>query len=412
MVTATTTTRVEAMKETARDQVGAMAAGTHPRCGGAGCPLLRLLATNYGSGGGGHGHGDGDGTLVVRLVWEWLMENSRFYTVWWENDGGQMNFEGQTVMITFGVSLVLLTLTHEMRWWVQRSYVKLLFATRDYLVLRRGYVFVLQDRVTGQRVTLLDYTPQWKYNIRRGYNSKWLVMCDCDKRTMVVVEIPKKSAAAALSKNPSVVVVPLDVACKGRIRWNCQPSCKLTNEDHALLLFMDNESFFEIAVVDLRETSSSKTLVVLSSTIPRNCCNYLVLTKSSGCRALVTQQSSAIRQVTMIEERTGRLQQVQETSKNENWWVSQLNESQFCVFCYEADTYTVWDVNDTSKPVRSQKLNRGFRQPFVEGGLLFQVGESGHEILVTEESSGAHVITFQLLKPIVNFHGWASWLQR
>ncbi|KAH3763530.1 hypothetical protein Pelo_4610 [Pelomyxa schiedti] len=182
-------------------------------------------------------------------------------------------------------------------------------ATQDYLVLNRGHRCVLQDRVTGQRVSLFDYRPlgsNWNSS-----NSKWLVVCDREKREMVVVEIPKKSAASLIKKP---VVVPLDTACKGGRTWeDCRPICGEKNEDHVELLFT-RERFLEYAIVDLRETFSSKKLVVLS------------------------------------------------------------------------------------KPVPPPKLLSQF-DPFVEGGLLFQVRKGGKEILVTEESSGAHIVTFKLFKP-------------
>ncbi|KAH3722629.1 hypothetical protein Pelo_18665 [Pelomyxa schiedti] len=91
-------------------------------------------------------------------------------------------------------------------------------------------------------------------------------------------------------------------------------------------------------------------------------------------------------------------------------WVSKLNESQFCVFVEGKGTYTVWDANDTSKPVRTQRCASEQKggQCFVEGGLLFQVSESRKEIIVTEESSGDHVISFQLFTPLGSFYDW--WL--
>ncbi|KAH3743835.1 hypothetical protein Pelo_14773 [Pelomyxa schiedti] len=143
--------------------------------------------------------------------------------------------------------------------------------------------------------------------------------------------------------------------------------------------------------LDLRGTFSSNTLVVLSSTVPRladlhlsdyacftdGC--YALLTRAGGGHTLV-KRGSYNHRVFVIEEGTGKLQRVQELSYNEtsSCQVSQLNESQFCVFHPKMDTYTVWDVNDTSKPVRS------------------------------EESSGAHVVAFQLFTPLQALFEWSS----
>ncbi|KAH3743837.1 sel1 repeat family protein [Pelomyxa schiedti] len=361
---------------------------------------------------GAANYGGGDlGVLVVRLVWEWLIENSRFYCVKWDN-----NERGQRVVITFGVSLVLLTLTHQMRWWVQRRGEYLVHATQDHLFLQKGPLFILQYRVTGQRALLLNtWEPTWCGTNPRwapkpltyATNSKWLAVCDCNDRVLVLFEAPE----TMIKKS---TVVSLNSACKGIRRWkDCMPDVRLRNEDHCVLLFTDHERFCEIAIVDLRETFSSKTLIVVSSTVPRladlnlsdyacfSLCWYAVLTRVGGGNVLVTRRSSKTSNlIIMVDEGTGKLHQIHQAFESSDWSVSQLNESQFCVFHPNMDTYTVWDVNDTSKPVRSQQCRRVNEVHFVSDGLLFQVTESGHEILVSEEYSGAHVVTFQLFTPL------------
>ncbi|KAH3763017.1 hypothetical protein Pelo_5131 [Pelomyxa schiedti] len=403
LTTPTTTDVVSATERmrtpTMRDQIAALAAGTHPRCGAAGCPLLSSNNnTNCGTTAMAMVV---DGTLVLRLLWAWLIDNSRFYCVSWlyHSCGRESPI---TITITFGVSPVLLTLTHEMRWWAPRPGEECLGSSRDYLVLHKaeGDRFLLQDRATGQRIQIARRQSFSCYST----NGKWVVVCDLKAREMVVVEIPRKNTSgAATFKKPTVV--PLHTS-KGT--WNyCSPNFGGANEDHMMLTFESphRSLFFEIAVVDLVQTCSSKALAVLTSTVPRladlhlsdywkfiaQC--YCMTTQGSGAHTFVipgVERDGLI----MMDELSGRLQELIHTPEGANWQVSQLNQSQLCVFAPGMDTYTVWDVNDTSKPVRTAKC-KASSESFVEGGLLFQVSGSRHEIHMTEESSGAHIITFQ-----------------
>ncbi|KAH3766685.1 hypothetical protein Pelo_1446 [Pelomyxa schiedti] len=106
-----------------------------------------------------------------------------------------------------------------------------------------------------------------------------------------------------------------------------------------------------------------------------------------------------------MDEGTGKLQPMFQPVTTDLYSWSQLNQSQFCVFEVKKDAYEVWDVNETNNPVRTNKCPTGCttQLDFVEGGLLFQLSESHKEIHVTEESSGAHVITFQALRPITAY---------
>ncbi|KAH3744308.1 hypothetical protein Pelo_14281 [Pelomyxa schiedti] len=75
--------------------------------------------------------------------------------------------------------------------------------------------------------------------------------------------------------------------------------------------------------------------------------------------------------------------------------------------------YEVWDINDTSKPVRTMRCLPGCTadNTFVEGGLLFQVTNANKEIHVTEESSGTHVVTLNLFKPLSAITNHYSFLE-
>ncbi|KAH3761681.1 hypothetical protein Pelo_6481 [Pelomyxa schiedti] len=369
-----------------------------------------MMATNYGMAGGvggGEGEGDGDGALAVRLVWEWLMESTRLNSVRLENEAGQ------NVVITFGVSMALLTLTHPTRWWVERRRERILCACRDYLVLlmkrKKRPLYCIQDRATGRRAQLVARDRQ----IPCDANWKWMVLCDCEARELIVVEIPRKSTGTTTTatKNPTVVVVPLDTS-KGKWTY-CSPYLGGTdNQDHVLLLFAWPGRFFEIAWVDLVQTCASKALAVLSSTVPRfsdvvrldphlipSCAmniflgkTYFVVTQESGAHSFV-MQGPDLDGVITIEEGTARLHKPLDAR---DMRVSKLNESQFCVFVEGMDTYTVWDINDTREPVCTKDCASGqvLGQSFVEGGLLFQVSESCEEI--------------QLFTPLTNFCDWFS----
>ncbi|KAH3722884.1 hypothetical protein Pelo_18411 [Pelomyxa schiedti] len=65
-----------------------------------------------------------DAALAWRLVWEWIRNNSWFYCVTLKCYDEPHCFPPLTV--TFGVSMLLMTLMHYMRWWAQRSHEFLL----------------------------------------------------------------------------------------------------------------------------------------------------------------------------------------------------------------------------------------------------------------------------------------------
>ncbi|KAH3714587.1 hypothetical protein Pelo_18903 [Pelomyxa schiedti] len=234
---------------TARDQVGALAAGAHPRCG-ARCPLRLMSIMGC----------TGDGALAVRVVWLWLMsdDSTRFYCVKWEND------KWGDVMIAFGVSLVLLSLTHDMRWWVERENDCVYGANRDFIVLERGWVLCLQDRATGQASLVLDGGKEWDHT---SSNGKWLLLCDNTNQRMAVVEIPRKSTPVGAT---TAIKKPVVVQIGGG--WNSHlPQFTDINEDCVLLdcQQVDEQNHCGLVLVDLAQTCASGKLAVLSSTVVR-----------------------------------------------------------------------------------------------------------------------------------------------
>ncbi|KAH3766534.1 hypothetical protein Pelo_1605 [Pelomyxa schiedti] len=381
-----------------RDQVGALAAGVHARCG-ARCPL-RLISAIMGGGGCGGGSCGGDGTLVLRLMWLWLMETSRFYSVEW------VNVSRQAVMITFGVSLVLLTLTHEVRWWAKARREVVLLAANEAYLLVEGWsescldrsVFSLQDRASGMKIPLFA-GEVW----RSAANWKWLVVFGGEPRTMTVVEIPRKGGVRNIKK-PTVVSLDSTWGIgelefvgpdENHLLFRCSPGDKLTVGSLKLVL------------VDLEKTCASNKIVVVSSTDPildghprryvlRG--EYFAFRKESGSHCFINQRGN--KPAFTIEEGTGKSTPTFPKAMEANFRVSQMNQSQFCTLGASCDTYEVWDVNDTTKPVRTQSCI-ATKHSFVEGGLLFQTSASLKEMHVTEESSGAHVITFNLFRPLL-----------
>ncbi|KAH3767699.1 hypothetical protein Pelo_468 [Pelomyxa schiedti] len=388
----------------ARDQVFALAMGTHRRCG-ARCPLLLSPpSTIMGAGGAG---GDG-GLLAVRLLWGWLMESSRFHCVLL--DTADLD---ERVLVTFSVSAALLTLTHGMKWWVDGGGTRALGANVDYLVLemQHDHAFCVQDRATGERTPLFQ-----GYSGTPLTNGKWLVLCCCHSQELVVVEIPMRRNTSGSGGSTTVrrpTVVPLDK--RGTIFHHLFVSY---NQDQLLVLSCDrhqDSKFFELALVDLVQTCASNKLAVLSSTVPRpshvppDCVRfdnfgraYCVCKQEGGSHSFVLYYHAM--ECMTIEEGTGMMRcTFPWRTPPTHWLVSQLNESQLCLFKDHDGTYEVWDVNDSTKPVRTQRRDRrgwAFKRPFVEGGLVFQVSPSMQEIHVTEESSGAQVVTFQLSRPI------------
>ncbi|KAH3756412.1 hypothetical protein Pelo_11754 [Pelomyxa schiedti] len=362
---------------TAKCQAMGLAAGTHPRCG-ARCPLLQLSREYYGIGGG---------TLVLRLLWDWLMNRVRFFCVTLDGSRG-------TTVITFGVSLVLLTVTHDMKWWVDVLHIppirplSVLGASHSYLVCMRLKTFgrrlkwipVLQDIVTGAKISLWASNmelPRWP-----RFNGKWNPV----------------TSTAPPSHNR--IVVSLDVI-KGR-RWKqCRPQFGSHCEDCVLLLFSDDPLKTNLLVlVDLAQTFSSSELVVVSSTVPQTVqTGPLIrfvgrLTRQGGAHSLVLCLGDTF---AAIEEGTGK-----QHFLDNNIELAQLDESRFCSFELGGHSacYDVWDFKDIEHPLKTTKYLSSYclcSSTFTEGGLLFQVNEGLNAIHVTDEESGFHIVTFKLL---------------
>ncbi|KAH3731933.1 hypothetical protein Pelo_17232 [Pelomyxa schiedti] len=102
-----------------------------------------------------------------------------------------------------------------------------------------------------------------------------------------------------------------------------------------------------------------------------------------------------------IEEGTGKVHHL--FNAKDSWGVAQLDESHLCSFDNH-NCYDVWDVSEPGKPQCQERKplvpGCSSEKAFLEGGLVFQMSESMNELHVTDEHSGAHVITFQLFCPI------------
>ncbi|KAH3758760.1 hypothetical protein Pelo_9423 [Pelomyxa schiedti] len=129
-------------------------------------------------------------------------------------------------------------------------------------------MFSLQDRLTGQRASLLNASKwlDWNWCVNR----KWLVLCARNPRELVVVRIPPRKRSPT-TKGSVVVVVPLDNLCIKATYMRPQFGGSHDNEEDHLLLWLSNSDrdYFELCLVDLAQTTSSKTFTLLSSTIPR-----------------------------------------------------------------------------------------------------------------------------------------------
>ncbi|KAH3731303.1 hypothetical protein Pelo_17867 [Pelomyxa schiedti] len=451
--TATTTTR----EWTAREQMAALAAGTHPRCGAA-CPLratlMVMVTAVMGSSSAaaaailmtGCG-GDGvvvayDTTLVLRVLWAWLMRNARFFCVMWGN-----NFAERGVVMTFGVSPLLLTLTHEMKWRVEkrtRPSSRILGANEHFLVVQTTRIFYIQDLETGQKTLVFDTKkPRGRPFWNACTKGKWLVTCDVHSQRggwkLFIIELPKKNrvtSAAASSGSPIAVTIkkPTVVSLNSIRRRNagCVVPQFLSYSENCMLLKLYERgqqlSFLQFVLIDLVQTISTGKLIVLSSTIPQlhmdHCdCLGRITNVSTGNRLIVKDWApySDYSMIFSIEEGTGKEQPLLKHFLPMEGSCSQLDDSRLCIFGLHQDaSYDVLNVTtnmntaheDDEKPTplphreAKKSLLPGctFARAFVEGGLLFQMSESLDEMHVSDERSGAHVITFQLFRPLAHYN--------
>ncbi|KAH3744154.1 hypothetical protein Pelo_14442 [Pelomyxa schiedti] len=407
----TTVTTTTTGGPTMRDQVGALAMGTHPSAGG-----------------GGAGADGGDyGILVVRLVWSWLWCRARFFCLCFSGcyASGYPHTQGPSWVVTFGVSTVLLTLTHEMRWWAQGRDRRLFAACPHYLVVYDGGrgLYYLRDTRTGKRMPVEDGMKHpLPTLVHHQTNGKWLVYRQVRSREAVVYKLPTTLGAELppTPMNPTVVQFPFDL-----------DECRLgDNEDHLWLwsfgvMTRGSLPLFRLALIDLAQTQLLKTLVVLGSAAlpldddrdswiltPKH---FVLFTKKNGAHLFAVLLHDAYSRnvdLIIIEEGTGHMKKIPlGGDRFASMWVSPLNESQFSVFGVHKDTYEVWDAADTTRPAREKKCLPGCtttNQAFVEGGLLFQMSELKNEMHVTEESSGDHVITLQFFRPafVVHHHSF------
>ncbi|KAH3756560.1 xeroderma pigmentosum group C-complementing protein [Pelomyxa schiedti] len=314
----------------------------------------------------------------------------------------------QNVVMTFGVSSALLTLTHDLRWWVERPGDLLMGANRDYLVVKRASLVQLQDRATGQRIPLLHCAA----GSTQAANWKWLVVLNKYQHEVVVVEIPKKSSTTAtIIKEPTTFKIDTT--------WVCfDPEVVGTNGDLLLIRWGNYAlSVFGILLVDLVQTCASTKLAVLSSVAQRwtDLPPGFSLIGMSGftCHAFTNERGShsfiwkpprcgyyeSSGDVITIDGLTGKWQPTLPGRPLVSLLVSH-SQSRFCTFC-SGKAYEEWDVNDTTKSVRTQKCMSVCVDAFFEGGLLFQIGKSRQEIHVSEESSGATIVTFNLFRPLL-----------
>ncbi|KAH3742889.1 hypothetical protein Pelo_15717 [Pelomyxa schiedti] len=285
-----------------------------------------------------------------------------------------------------------------MKWWVARATEALMGATQHYLMVQRGPLCFLQDVVTGQR---------------------WFVCCDrSSRKKLLIIELPKLYPMGSTSLERQTTVVPLSVSSRKK---HFQLSLCSYNENHLLLCFgnrLFSSSYCEFLLVDLMQTTRTKTLAVLSLTVPlcAGLClpnldpilwgDHCVLSnpRTGGSRSIIVMSEGADFAIS-IEEATGKIQPIQShmigVGDDDSRSLSLLSQSQLCIITEKGeDSYEVWDVNDAARPIRTPGFREGCTaaQAFVEGGLLFQMSESLTEMHVTEESSGAPVIAFKLLE--------------
>ncbi|KAH3743915.1 hypothetical protein Pelo_14676 [Pelomyxa schiedti] len=292
-----------------------------------------------------------------------------------------------------------------MRSWVQGIGEKIVGANQHYLVVvnepEEGGGCYLQDTVTGERASLM-IGQRRRFRGEYYTNGKW-VACLASSE-LHVVPLPLKRAlndrGQVVLTEPIVLPLPVVDYPWRDLHWDT--SC----QDHLLLCFLGASGNFNYVLVDIEKTFSTKSLAVLSETTHKFDLliypfqSWCVMTKQGGAHsfAMVERNTNKSASLVIVDEGTGRMQQTPDIPGSRlPRFVSPLDPSLLCVFGLHKDRYDVWDINDTSKPIREMSCLQGCttNNAFVEGGLLFQMSESRRELHVTEESSGYHVITLQ-----------------
>ncbi|KAH3723126.1 hypothetical protein Pelo_18169 [Pelomyxa schiedti] len=307
--------------------------------------------------------------------------------------------------------MVLLTLTHELRWWIPRTHEEIIGANQHFLIVD---CWRTEDVVTGQRTLLLG--GEWSA-FGCQVNGKWLVCRDKPQKNMAVLELPTRCTFgerfSPSAKKPTVVPLPFDGDCQIYLDTSCEDRMLFSFTVSGLNNFQVRS--LKLMLIDLAQTNSLKELVVLSVTEPQlelfsvfEFPDYSVLTKQCGAHVFVGCVATSCNHPAFIaiEEGTAHMNPAQDMPRIFPRSISPLSHTQFCLFGSHKDTYDVWDVTDTTRPARTMKCLPGCttKQAFVEGGLLFQMSESRKEMHVTEESSGDHVITLAFFKGLSSTH--------
>ncbi|KAH3757741.1 alkaline phosphatase family protein [Pelomyxa schiedti] len=240
-----------------------------------------------------------------------------------------------------------------------------------------------------------------------GANGKWLVVCElfsAVEQRVTVTDIQQRVQVRNQEQWAAPVVALLRAGgCQGAYQVVMNPA----NVDEALLWGVLGD-VTHFALLDVSQTHSTKTLVVLSSTQcafpPRRVCDgeAIIMRRSSGEVLYVVQVSQFGGYgglLFLVESATGTTTKIPEALA-----LSQVSASLFCV-C-SGFTYQLWDCNDTAHPLRTLCITgdgdfSSIKQVVGGSGFLF-VLRYGNKVTVLEALSGITVLTFDLEKyPVV-----------
>ncbi|KAH3732848.1 hypothetical protein Pelo_16327 [Pelomyxa schiedti] len=408
-----------------RDQFQALLMYTHPRCGGSETFTVRPSLASC-------TRTSSARWSALRVLWRWIVDfPSLFFCL---EFAALRSFTMRSTMVTFGVSPLTGSITHDVRFWDDTRPTSTLVSVNTYstLSLFTSPKFWGGDAyhiATGNRLGLWEDTTPFTQMVATG---KWYVAClGRDTHLSVTPTYGNDAGGRCLIDVPQAMPQAYCSSTHGSLFFN-----HAVPDEAALMLVGDGSEsrnlpcLANLRVIDLSRTWETKKFSEVSSTSSKfgaSACKIgsgVVLRKLSGARVFVTvlDRDQAGKSVVVIEEGTGI--QIGVGAGNEDGGPSivdtlcQVNSTLFCIAKHKAPTapldpgfelftlyaptwYEVWDCNslDFSSPLRTVQCPVGCASMFAEGGFICTAtrdsASRGFCLLVTDQSSGIVVFSFK-----------------
>ncbi|KAH3722575.1 hypothetical protein Pelo_18719 [Pelomyxa schiedti] len=434
-----------------RDLFLALLMSTHPRCGGSETCTLRPSLMTAATSPCVLSHNSASAACrtsctttvnspcqssalwsALRVLWGWLVD---FPSLFICLKVGPMSFIPQNTMVTFGISPLTGSITHDVSCWNDDRPTSTLVSVNTHSAVSlfrspRGWCVDTSRIATGERLGLWEErTP-----VTLVATGKWLLGClgrvshlsvtptyGSDAGARCLVEVPRAMPRAYHSSDTKLSLffnhaVP----------------------DEAVLMLVGDSSqrrsgvyLANMRVIDVSRTWATKKFCEVSSTTCKfgasNCeiGFSVVLRKLSGAHVFVTILDDRYQSVVVIEEGTGIQTTVGTGNDDEGSGLTlvdtlcQLSSSLFCVAKHKCTItappgdpgslpavnwptwYEIWDCNsrDFSRPLRTVQCPVGCTSMFAAGGFVCTVTRDSWSVSCVQVTDPSGIVVFLFKYP-------------